>query len=162
VRNKIEKKNMPNKNKKRKVVVVSGGFDPVHYGHVRLFKEAKKLGNKLIVIINNDNWLMKKKGYVFMPEKERKEIIEEFGCVDTVVLSTHGRNTKDMSVCRELEKIRPDIFANGGDRTKKNIPEVAVCEKIRCQMVFNIGRGGKVQSSSRLLAKHRKEINPAR
>jgi D-beta-D-heptose 7-phosphate kinase/D-beta-D-heptose 1-phosphate adenosyltransferase len=143
------------KQKKKKVVVaVSGGFDPLHIGHARLFKEAKKLGDKLVVLLNNDNWLMQKKGYVFMPQKERKEIIESLACVDKVVFTRHPRNPKDMSVCRELSEIRPNIFANGGDRKLKNIPEVATCRKIGCAMVFNVGRGGKIQSSSWLLLKY--------
>jgi D-beta-D-heptose 7-phosphate kinase/D-beta-D-heptose 1-phosphate adenosyltransferase len=137
--------------RKLKIVAVSGGFDPIHIGHIRLFKEAKKLGDKLIVILNNDNWLKKKKKIIFMPEKERKEIIEAIRWVDKVVLTNHPRNPKDMSVCNELKKIKPDIFANGGDRTRKNIPEVDVCKKISCKMVFSVGRGGKVQSSSWLL-----------
>src|SRR3989344_2872878 len=84
--------------KDHKVVMVSGGFDPVHIGHVRMFKEAKKLGDELVVYINNDNWLKLKKGYVFMPEHERKEIIEAFDMVDRVILSNHEKNTKDISV----------------------------------------------------------------
>ena len=139
--------------KKTKIVAVSGGFDPLHIGHVRLFREAKKLGENLVVILNNDNWLRKKKGYVFMRQHERKEIIEALESVDKVIVTGHKRNPTDMSVCAELFALRPDIFANGGDRTKKNIPEVAVCKKIGCKMVFNVGRGGKVQSSSWLLAK---------
>lgn len=144
-------------NKKKKIVVaVSGGWDPLHVGHVRLFRRARKLGDKLIVIINNDNWLKKKKGFVFMPQGERKELIKALADVDEVVLTGHKPNPKDMSVCAELRKIRPDIFANGGDRTKKNIPEVAVCEAVGCKMVFNTGRGGKIQSSSWLLDNHRR------
>lgn len=141
------------KNKKAKIVAVSGGFDPVHIGHVRMFEAAKKLGDKLVVILNNDNWLKKKKGYCFMHEKERQEIIEAFSVVDQVVISKHAKNSQDMSVCAELKKIKPDIFANGGDRKLDNIPEVAVCKKINCQLVFNVGRGGKVQSSSWLIKK---------
>ena len=147
----------PKKNKKIKVVAVSGGFDPVHIGHVRMFEAAKKLGSKLVVILNNDNWLHKKKGYVFMHEKERKEIIEAFSVVDKVVITKHPKHPKDMSVCNELKKIKPDIFANGGDRKLDNVPEVDVCEKINCQMVFNVGKGGKVQSSSWLVNKSRKK-----
>ena len=145
---------MKNKNRKQIIVTVSGGLDPIHVGHIRLFRAAQKLGDKLIVILNNDNWLKRKKGYVFMPEKERKEIIEEFTCVDKVVITHHPKNPKDMSICAELERIQPDIFANGGDRTKKNIPEVATCNKIGCKMVFNVG-GGKIQSSSWLLNKNK-------
>ena len=135
------------------IVAVSGGFDPVHVGHVRLFKEAKKLGDKLVVILNNDNWILRKKGYVFMPQGERKEILAAISGVDEVILTEHGPNPADMSVFNELGKIRPNIFANGGDRTKKNIPEIPVCESIGCKMIFNVGKGGKIQSSSHLVAK---------
>lgn len=135
-----------------KIVAVSGGFDPVHVGHVRMFKEARALGNRLIVILNNDNWLMKKKGFAFMPEEERKEILESIKWVDEVVVTEHKKNDKDDSVCRELEEIKPDIFANGGDRKADNIPEYALCEKLGISMAFNVG-GGKVQSSSDLVKK---------
>lgn len=137
--------------KKQKIVAVSGGFDPIHIGHVRMFRDAKKFGDKLVVILNNDNWLKKKKGYVFMPEREREEIIKTIAGVDKVVLTSHQKNPKDMSVCYELLKIRPHVFANGGDRKLDNTPEVSVCNKIGCEMIFNVGRGGKIQSSSWLL-----------
>ncbi len=150
---------MKNKKQKPIVVAVSGGFDPIHLGHIRLMEAAKKFGDKLVVIINNDNWLKKKKGYAFISQSERKGIIEALSCVDAVVVSSHPKNSKDMSVCAELKKIRPDIFANGGDRTYKNIPEVAVCEEIGCKMVFNIGHGGKIQSSSWLLENYLKKVN---
>lgn len=157
------KKNINTKTKKDKkiIVAVSGGFDPLHVGHVRMFQEAKKLGDELVVILNNDNWLIKKKGFVFMSQKERKEVIEAIRGVDEVVLTNHVKNTNDRSICRELQKIRPHIFANGGDRTHDNIPEVVMCNKIGCKMVFNVGRGGKVQSSSWLtkeLDKKKKKI----
>ena len=138
---------------KKKVVMVSGGFDPVHIGHVRLFQEAKKLGDELVVLLNNDHWLRLKKGYVFMPEHERKEILEAFEVVDRVVLSSHKKNTKDISVIEDIKMLRPHIFAKGGDRTYDNIPEVPICEALNCKMVFNLGRGGKVQSSSLLVKK---------
>lgn len=144
---------MQNKKKRPIIVAVSGGFAPIHIGHIRLFEEAKKLGDKLIVILNNDNWLKKKKGFIFMPEKERKEIIQALTCVDKVILTGHPKNPKDMSICAELKRIKPDIFANGGDRTKKNIPEIKTCQEIGCQMVFNVG-GQKIQSSSWLLDKY--------
>lgn len=143
---------------KKIIVAVSGGFDPVHVGHIRMFKKAKSFGDELIVILNNDNWLKQKKGFVFMPEKERKEVIEALTFVNRVFLTGHKPNPIDMSVCAELKKIKPDIFANGGDRTKKNIPEVSVCEAIGCKMVFGIGDGGKVQSSSWLLSEVAEKI----
>lgn len=142
-----------NMNTKPKVVAVSGGFDPVHIGHVRMFNEAKKLGDKLVVIINNDNWLQKKKGKIFMPQEERKAIIENFKSVDEVVFTNHVPDTDDMSVCEALRQIKPDIFANGGDRVSDNVPEVQVCKELGIEMIFNIGHGGKVQSSSWLLKK---------
>ena len=135
------------KTKRRKIIVaVSGGFDPVHVGHIRYFKEAKKLGDKLIVILNSDKFLIKKKGYAFMPFKERKEILESIKWVDKVIPAID----KDQTVCKTLAKLKPDIFAKGGDRTLENIPEKEVCEKLGIRMVFGVG-GGKVQSSSWLL-----------
>jgi len=143
--------------KTKKVVMVSGGFDPVHIGHVRLFKEAKKLGDELVVVVNNDNWLKFKKGYTFMSDADRKEIIESFRPVDKVVLTVHKPDTNDITVCRELELIRPHIFANGGDR-KENVPvpEYEVCKRLGIQMVFNVGHGGKVRSSSELVKQAKK------
>jgi len=140
---------MKNKVKKSIIVVASGGFDPVHIGHVRLFEAAKKLGDKLVVVLNNDNWLKTKKGFAFMPEKDRIEIIKAFRCVDKVVLTEHKPHDKDTSVCRELKKIKPDIFANGGDRKAGNIPEYELCDKLGIKMVFNVG-GKKIRSSSEL------------
>jgi len=132
----------------RIVVAVSGGFDPLHIGHVRLFQEAKALGDELVVILNNDSWLLKKKGYVFMPQEERAEILRSLAAVDRVLITKHPQDPKDMSVCQELLELRPHIFANGGDRKKNNVPEVVLCNEIGCKMMFNVGRGGKVQSSS--------------
>jgi len=146
------------KNNKKVVVAVSGGFDPLHVGHVRLFQEAKKLGDKLVVILNNDHWLRKKKGYVFMREEERRELIAALASVDEVVLTEHNEGSSDVSVCKALKKIKPDIFANGGNRKTDNIPEVTVCNKIRCSMVFNVGRGGKIQSSSYLVSDRTSKI----
>ncbi len=149
------------KNKNKKIVVaVSGGFDPIHYGHTRQFEAAKKLGDELVVILNNDNWMMKKKGYIFMPEKERAEIIAAFRSVDRVVLTKHLKNPKDMSVCEELRRLRPAIFGNGGDRKPDwhPVPEVALCQELGIKMVYNLGRGGKVQSSSWLTKRYEETI----
>jgi len=137
-------------NKKKKIIVaVSGYFNPVHIGHVRLFEEAKKLGTKLVVIVNNDKQVKLKGSIPFMDEKERVEIVAAIAAVDNVILAID----KDRTVCKTLELIRPDIFCNGGDRVEKNVPEVGVCKKINCKMIFNVGKGGKVQSSSWLLEK---------
>lgn len=149
--------------KNKRIVVVSGGFDPIHIGHIRLFQEAKKLGDELVVILNNDNWLKKKKVHIFMHEKERREIIESIIGVDKVVLSSHPKNPKDMSISGEIFAIKPDIFANGGDRkSEKDIPEAEACRKVGTKMVFDVGQGGKIQSSSWLLAKYIKKTKPDR
>ena len=150
---------MEQKEKKKRdiVVAVSGGFDPIHIGHVRLFRAAKKLGDKLVVILNNDNWLLKKKGNFFMPQHERREVLEALANVDEVITTDHPRDPDDMSVCAALEALCPDVFANGGDRTRKNIPELAVFKKINCKTVFGVGKGGKIQSSSGLLKKYADE-----
>lgn len=137
---------------KKRVVAVSGGFDPVHIGHVRMFQEARNLGDELVVIINNDNWLRAKKGYVFSPEEERVELIQHFPFVDRVVLTKHPEKASDRSVCDALEELRPDVFANGGDRFADNVPELALCERLGIEMVFNIG-GNKIQSSSDMVKK---------
>lgn len=156
----IRRRHMPTSKRNNPIIVaVSGGFDPIHIGHVRLFEEAKKLGDKLVVIINNDNWLRAKKGFIFMSERERKEIIEALRFVDTVIVTNHSKRPKDMSVADALMQVRPHIFANGGDRVKKNTPEIEVCKKIGCKPVFNIGSGGKVQASSWLLDGYKKRSN---
>lgn len=150
-------KNSKNKTCKKKIVAVSGGFDPLHIGHIRMFKEAKALGDELVVILNNDNWLISKKGFAFMPEHERKEIIEAIECVDRVIITTHeiGNyfNPDYKSVCDSLRVLRPHIFVNGGDRKPDGdpVPEVALCQELGIEMVYNIGTGGKVQSSSDLI-----------
>ncbi|MDP2598717.1 MAG: adenylyltransferase/cytidyltransferase family protein [Candidatus Liptonbacteria bacterium] len=145
--------------KKKIVVAVSGGFDPLHAGHIRMFEHARSLGDELVVILNNDNWLKKKKGYAFMSEKERKEVLGALRPVDRVVLTRHHENPEDMSVCAELRVLRPNIFANGGDRHQGNVPEVLVCREIGCKMVDNVGLGGKIQSSSWLIEKFKKLFN---
>ncbi len=154
------------KKKKKTVVAVSGGFDPIHVGHVRMFHEAKKLGDELVVILNNDNWLRKKKGFAFMPEEERKEVIEGLRPVDRVIISKHEAGTNDMSVSSEILELKPDVFGKGGDRSPGDVPipcsEVDVCGAIGCKVVYNLGEGGKIQSSSWLLENFAKANKKAR
>jgi D-beta-D-heptose 7-phosphate kinase/D-beta-D-heptose 1-phosphate adenosyltransferase len=155
-----KKKNNKHSKKKKIVVAVSGGFDPIHIGHVRLMQEAKRLGDKLIVILNNDNWFSVKGKNNFMTENDRREIIEALACVDEVYITKHEKGTKDISVCEALLEIKPDVFANGGDRKPDwdPVPEVAVCEKLGIKMVYNVGYGGKVRSSSDLLKEYSKRL----
>ena len=143
-----------------KISIVSGGFDPVHKGHIRMFNAAKQLADKTICILNNNNWLKAKKDFVFMDELERKEILEAIKYIDEVLITSHKSDDDDKSVCNELKLIKDKypnhnlIFANGGDRKQDNIPEYQLCNKLNIEMVFNVG-GIKAQSSSEL-TKNRK------
>jgi len=134
-------------------ICVSGGFDPLHVGHIKMIRAAKNfvrgsLNPRLVVILNSDSWLMRKKGYIFMPFDERREILLSNRNVNGVAWV----NDEDNTVCEALQRIRPDHFANGGDRTDENTPEMDLCLKYGIGLVFNIG-GGKVQSSSELVAR---------
>ena len=133
---------------RKKTVMLSGGFDPIHIGHVRMILGAQEYGDSLVVALNSDEWLMRKKGYIFMPWTERAEIILSIRGVDKVVPVSDD----DGSVCSAIREHRPDIFANGGDRKNNNTPEVSLCEQLGIDMVWNVG-GGKIQSSSDLVAK---------
>jgi len=126
-------------------VCISGGFDPVHVGHLRLIKEAAQFG-KLIVIVNSDEWLMKKKGYIFMPFEERCEILRGFAGVEETV----AVDDLDGTVCEALTLIKPTYFANGGDRESNNTPEIHLCEKLGIELLWYVG-GHKVQSSDALV-----------
>ena len=135
------------KEKKKIIVATCGYFDPLHAGHIELFEKAKKLGDKLIVILNKDEQAILKKGFVFMPLEERKKIIEAIKFVDEIFISID----KDKSVCKSLEALKPDILAKGGDRTKDEIPEAKICEKLRIKIIDGLGE--KIQSSSELIKK---------
>ncbi|MDO8442715.1 MAG: adenylyltransferase/cytidyltransferase family protein [bacterium] len=148
------KKNSNGVNKKTNkeiIVAASGYFDPIHTGHIEYLKLAKKLGDKLVVIVNNDDQAKMKKGYVFMSCDERKKIVGSLKYVDEVFESID----RDGSVCRSIEKIMPDIFAKGGDRNLGNIPEKGLCQKYGIKMIDKLGK--KIQSSSNLV-KNESEI----
>ena len=123
-------------------VAVSGYFDPIQIGHLDYLELAKKLGDKLVVIVNNNHQCKLKKGKPFMDELDRMRIVESLGIVDEVFLSIDS----DRSVCKSLEEIKPDIFANGGDRATSEVPESVVCKKYNIKMVDGLGE--KVRSSS--------------
>jgi len=146
------------------VVAVSGGFDPIHPGHIRHFKEAKALGDKLVVILNNDNWLKKKKKFSFMSTQERKEVIEALRWVDQVIVTRHAKDLEgpeDMSVSEALQRLKPDILAKGGDRNDADAKnphsslywDLKTCKELGIKIVYNVGHGGKIQSSSNLVDK---------
>ena len=130
--------------KKTISVAVSGYFDPIHVGHLDYLEHAKKLGDKLIVIVNNNYQCVLKKGKPFMDELDRMRIVKSLHMVDEVFLSVDS----DRSVCKSLEEIKPDIFANGGDRANSEIPESTICSKYNIQIID--GLGDKIRSSSSL------------
>src|SRR3989344_7444268 len=117
--------------KKPIVVAASGYFDPVHLGHIEYLKKAKELGDKLIVIVNNDKQTEMKKGKEFMPFKERLEIVKSLKFVDEVFPSID----EDSSVCKSLERVKPNIFAKGGDRFISEIPETKICRELGIKIV---------------------------
>ena len=134
------------------IILISGGFDPVHKGHVRMFESASKLGH-VLVGINSDKWLIRKKEKFFMPFSERKEILESIKFVDEVV----GFNDDDDTACDLIKNINNKYsekmeiyFGNGGDRTNQTTPEIEYCDKNNIGLIWDLG-GGKIQSSSDLL-----------
>jgi len=137
-----------------KTVAVSGGMDPIHIGHLRMIQEARETG-LVVVILNSDEWLMRKKGFVFMPFEERAEIIN---AIEGVWFVKKAKDD-DGSVCETLKDIHEEFglthFANGGDRKSDNVPEVKLCEELGIEMIWNIG-GGKIQSSSDLVTNSQK------
>ena len=136
-----------------KIVVVSGGFDPIHSGHIAYFKSAKSHGDKLIVALNSDAWLEKKKGKFFMPFHERKSIVKAIKYVDEVICFEDDEKGSCIDALEAIKKTYPSeeiYFANGGDRDKKNIPEMSVPD---INFLFSIGGNNKKNSSSWILNK---------
>lgn len=137
-----------------KVVAVSGYFNPIHIGHLDMIEAAKKLGDKLVVIINNDEQVKLKGSVPFMPIEERVRIVAALRDVDEVVVSVDAYKEKsgEVPICKTLAMVNPDIFGNGGDRPdEKSIPEAGVCQEFGIEMVFGLGQ--KIQSSSVLIQK---------
>jgi cytidyltransferase-like protein len=136
----------------KKIVLVTGGFDPLHSGHIAYLRSAKELGNILVVGVNSDAWLTRKKGAPFMPLLERTAIIRELGCVDFVIDFNDADNTAKHAIQMVRQSYPQDqiIFANGGDRTDKNIPEMDVADA-NTQFVFGVGGFNKANSSSWIL-----------
>lgn len=136
------------------IVATSGGFDPLHIGHIECLEKAKKLAGdngKLIVIVNDDDFLIRKKGYAFMPLKERMAIVSVIKYVDEVVVCID----QDQTVCKTLRLLKEthniETFAKGGDRSATEIPEAVVCAELNIKIID--GLGDKIQSSSDLVKK---------
>jgi D-beta-D-heptose 7-phosphate kinase/D-beta-D-heptose 1-phosphate adenosyltransferase len=131
------------------IIALSGGFDPIHRGHVDMIEEAAQHG-RIHIYLNTDEWLKKKKGYIFMPWEDRARILMAMKGVELVFPA----EDKDGTVCETIRKFKPDIFGNGGDRGPKNTPELKLCNDLRIKTLFGLG-GKKVQSSSSLVKKAR-------
>ena len=147
---------------RKSICLVSGGFDPLHRGHIEYFKAAKRLSNYLIVALNSDDWLSQKKGYAFMPWEERASIIKNLEIVDEVI----AFDDEDMSASDAIEKslaiAELVIFANGGDRGKTNCPELDRFEgNERVQWEFGVGGTKKINSSSWLINDFIEKYNEA-
>mgnify|MGYP001347118442 CR=1 FL=1 len=142
----------------RPTVMVSGGFDPVHAGHIRMIRDAAQYGS-VIVIANSDDWLWQKKGFVFMEYERRIEILN---AIKGVIL-VDSVDDSDGTVCEAIRRLKPTYFANGGDRGKANTPEQTVCEELGVKLLWGIGGEEKLQSSSDLAKKARDfELPPNR
>jgi len=139
-----------------KIVIVTGGFDPLHSGHIAYFKAAKELGDYLVVGVNSDEWLARKKGRSFMPYEERKSIVQEIGVVDEIIAFDDSDNTASDAIRQTMSKWPQEdyIFANGGDRTKENIPEMEVFHP-RLTFKFGVGGEDKKNSSSWILEEYK-------
>ncbi len=141
-----------------KIYLTSGGFDPLHVGHLRCIQGTVDLASKakksmVVIVVNNDGFLIRKKGYAFMPIAERMEIISGLEGVGSVTTWDDGGQT----VKGAIEILKPDFFTKGGDRTdSSNVPEHDICELIGCEIIFGVG-GGKIQSSSTLVANMRSQ-----
>jgi glycerol-3-phosphate cytidylyltransferase-like family protein len=129
-----------------KVAVVSGGFDPYGPHHSSLISEASKYGD-VIVILNSDEWLVRKKGYVFMPFEDRKRIMMSLKGVVDVIKAKDDDNT----VCKNLLDVKPDFFCNGGDRGKDSTPEAKICNKLGIDLLWGVGGEHKENSSSEII-----------
>lgn len=131
----------------KKKIVISGGFDPLHPGHIAMIENAQAYG-EVHIVVNSDDWLVRKKGFFFQPWEDRKKILEVY------TPHIHAVDDSDGTVCEALRRIKPDYFGNGGDRTNKNTPELDVCEELGIEPVFELG-GGKYSSSSAVNGKSR-------
>jgi cytidyltransferase-like protein len=139
----------------RKIVLVTGGFDPIHSGHIAYLLSAKALGDTLVVGVNSDDWLVRKKGKYFLPLRERASIVGAIKGVDHVLPSFNDDDGSAKDAILQTRTMFPNdhiIFANGGDRTKENIPEMSVDDS-NISFVFGVGGEDKKNSSSWILSK---------
>ena len=148
--------------KKYNYALISGGFDPVHIGHLAMIKDAKKIADKVIVLLNSDNWLVRKKGKPFMIETQRAQILEEFQSISEVIIQKNDDDDSSNNAIIDFHKMHASksiCYCNGGDRShEKKIREADVCKDLDIDLVFGIGGVHKLESSSNLTKNYLSDI----
>ena len=145
-------------NKKYDFALLSGGFDPVHIGHLAMIKEASNIANNVVILLNSDNWLTRKKGKPFMVESQRALILEEFGSVSKVIVQINDDDDSSNEAIIDFHKNNPKktiCYCNGGDRSQEDkIRESKICKDLGIDLKFGIGGIHKLESSSNLTKNH--------
>lgn len=147
---------MEQKEVQRQIILTSGGYGIIHQGHIECIQESAKINPEalMVVIVNGDGWLFRKKGFIVMTEQERAEMVACISGVDYVIIWDDGTPT----VSGAIAQIKPAYFTKGGDRNApQNIPEYSICQKVGCQVLFGVG-GDKIQSSSNIIEKIKNTI----
>tara|TARA_B100000965_G_scaffold403643_1_gene432322 strand:+ start:1653 stop:2432 length:780 start_codon:yes stop_codon:yes gene_type:complete len=148
--------------KNYKCALLSGGFDPVHVGHLAMIKEANEIAEEVVILLNSDKWLKRKKGKPFMVESQRAQILEEFESVSRVIIQTDDDDDSSNNAIESFVKNNPKktiCYCNGGDRSnEKKIREATVCKKYNVDLIFGIGGVHKLESSSNLTKNYLSEI----
>ncbi|NDB84947.1 MAG: hypothetical protein EB127_19930 [Alphaproteobacteria bacterium] len=134
--------------KEAATIALSGAFDPLHVGHIRMIKSAVNFG-RVIIILNSDTWVKKRKGYLLTPWYDRKELLLSINGVSEVIKV----DDSDETVCEALERVRPTIFGNGGYTTRANTPERELCLKLGIRLVWGLGGGEKDAYSNDMIGK---------
>ena len=148
--------------KKYNYALISGGFDPVHIGHLAMIKDANKIADKVIVLLNSDNWLVRKKGKPFMVETQRAQILEEFQSISEVIIQKNDDDDSSNNAIIDFHKSHANksiCYCNGGDRShEKKIRETDVCKDLNIDLVFGIGGIHKLESSSNLTKNYLSDV----
>tara|TARA_B100000941_G_scaffold256177_1_gene205334 strand:+ start:74 stop:859 length:786 start_codon:yes stop_codon:yes gene_type:complete len=148
--------------KKYDYALLSGGFDPVHIGHLAMIKDAAQIADKVVILLNSDEWLTRKKGKPFMNEKQRAQILEEFESISQVIIQKNDHDDSSNQAIRDFYGTKSEksiCYCNGGDRSKENkIREAKTCKDLNIDLIFGVGGIHKIESSSNLIKNHLAEI----